>query len=802
MVATIWKKISRDLTNNKFRSILVVIAISIGVFGAGSILTGYTILKYEINANYNNTNPANIRISVDTINESTANAIAKIENINDVELRGQLKGRIQTAQNEWSPIILYVIDDFNNLRVSTFTKDNGTWPTANTEIMLERSSISLEYYPVGAQILIKTPNGEPKNLSVSGQVHDAGRAPGWQDGIDYGYITLQSLSYLGEQSVFNELHITVNGDIYDETYVSGLANQIKKQLLEYDIQVFAVYLPVPGVHPHADQMDSLLFLLQAFGGLTLVLSSVLVYNNISSLLSQEIKQIGIMKSIGGSRKSISKIYFGNVILLGSIAIIIGLPLGTMVGKGYAELTARILNFNITKGDIPIWVYVAQIITGMGIPILAAFIPILIATRVPTRDALTNLESDTASFGKGITDSLLTKLNFLNRPLLLSLRNTFRKKVRLSLVIIVLALSGAIFISALNVSDSWINTIDSASRSNKFDYRLDLAQSYDSTDIQELISNVTGVSIVETWEQRLAVHEKEDGTDSLRFYVSALPVTTKLIDYPLLRGNWLNENSANQVVINHQLYYSNTEKFEVGKTIKLRFENKSFQLTIVGVVNEIGAPRRGTGTPASAYMDKSFLDSALSNVDSTNHIRIKTTGNSNQEIAEISHNVEKKLNDANYKILDAQLSSTRLQILREHLVVILFFLLFMALLSVIVGGLALSSIISINVLERYREIGIMRATGAKNRSVKSIFMTEGLVVTLLSWVVAVILSYPLSVIIGNYAGWVFIQSELNNIFPIGNQLLWLIFVIIISLIASYYPSWKATKPAVRNLLAYE
>ena len=143
-------------------------------------------------------------------------------------------------------------------------------------------------------------------------MHDAGRSPGWQDGIDYGYITLSTLKNLGEQPIFNELHVSLTEQSHNKTHIANVAITIKSTLDEHGYTISSIYIPEPGVHPHTDQMNSLLFLLEAFGFLTLLLSSILVYNNISTLLSREIKQIGIMKAIGGQTNAINKIYLYSI----------------------------------------------------------------------------------------------------------------------------------------------------------------------------------------------------------------------------------------------------------------------------------------------------------------------------------------------------------------------------------------------------------------------------------------------------------------------------------------------------------
>jgi putative ABC transport system permease protein len=72
---------------------------------------------------------------------------------------------------------------------------------------------------------------------------------------------------------------------------------------------------------------------------------------------------------------------------------------------------------------------------------------------------------------------------------------------------------------------------------------------------------------------------------------------------------------------------------------------------------------------------------------------------------------------------------------------------MAALFALIGGLGLASMMSLNVLDRTRELGIMRAIGATTQNVLQIILLEGAFIGALSWVLAVILSIPYSGMMG-------------------------------------------------------
>ena len=127
---------------------------------------------------------------------------------------------------------------------------------------------------------------------------------------------------------------------------------------------------------------------------------------------------------------------------------------------------------------------------------------------------------------------------------------------------------------------------------------------------------------------------------------------------------------------------------------------------------------------------------------------------------------------------------------------------MAVLIAVVGGLGLMGTMSISVLERTKEVGIMRAVGASDRSVLRVVLVEGLFIGLLSWLFATVVAYPLGWWISNLVGVNLLESELTYTFAWWGVGIWIIGVLLISAGASYVPARRASRISVRETLAYE
>jgi putative ABC transport system permease protein len=107
-----------------------------------------------------------------------------------------------------------------------------------------------------------------------------------------------------------------------------------------------------------------------------------------------------------------------------------------------------------------------------------------------------------------------------------------------------------------------------------------------------------------------------------------------------------------------------------------------------------------------------------------------------------------------------------------------------------------------VLERTREIGVLRAIGASNRGVAQVFILEGITIGLLSWCLGSLLAIPMSQALNAAVGGAMIGVPLTFSYSMPGFWLWLVVVLLLSALASFIPARNASRLTVREVLAYE
>jgi putative ABC transport system permease protein len=786
-----WRKIFRDLWGAKTRSALVVAVITVGVFSVASILTAYSVLIREMDASYLATNPASAVLYVNDASDSLVASAQLRPEIATAEARRELIARLDIGDGERTDIRLIVVRDFSSIQISQAYPETGKWPPTADEILIERAALTVAGLKVGGTVLLSTPASPQQAFTVVGTAYDPGQTPAWIAGTGLGYITVAGLERLGEEPTLDRLLIATTDVVVGKPAIRQVALDLGAYLEAQGIPVLRIDVPEPGEHPNSPVMKTLLALLGAFGVLSLVLSAVLVATVISALMARETVQIAVMKTVGARTHQIATMYLGGVVLLGGLAFLIGLPLGTVAGNTYADFIAGRLNFDIADYAIAPWVHPLALASALLVPAIAAMIPVIRGSRITIREGLDDSGASMSAGAKPV-GRILSSLRCIRRVPMLGIRNTFRRHGRLTLTVVSLAFGGAVFMTALNVGESWNQTVDTEFNSRGYDLAL-LASPLDPSSLGSVVvpESLRNADI-EFWRAIPANLRDSTGEEGSSLALVVSPPDSQMARYPLLSGRRL-QDDVDGVVINHTLART-VPGLTVGSEIAINVGGNNISLTVVGIVRQLA----NTG---AAYVSAEQLASADLAGSSNVLVRVATeSGLQAPDAAALA--MENALLSAGFAVTSVRTAAMDRKVFDDHWLLIVGMLMAMAVLVATVGGLGMASAMSLNVMERRREIGVMRAVGATTSAVLQVILTEGLLIGAMSWMVALAFSIPLSALVGDTVGDMLIETPLElAISPFGAAI-WLAIVIVISGVSSAIPALEASELPVHQVLAYE
>jgi len=794
MLSPRWQKVVRDIISNKTRTLLVVLSIAVGIAAIGMVTGSHVVMSHDLPAAYAGINPMHGLISLSKFDENLVQSIARMPEVAEAEGKNRVGVQVQVGPDQWQDMRIFALADFNNIRINQLRPIAGAWPPPKRTLLVERSSLSTLQATIGDTLTIKTRDGVEKRLLIAGLAHDLQEISAEFSGLPFAYMSTDTLAWLGFERDFGRLYITVAEDSGNKAHIQSVIDKIEKRLTRSGYTVYGNYIPEPGKHEMEQFLTPMLLIFGVLGVLSLFLSCFLVVNIISAILAQQTRQIGVMKTVGARSGQIVRMYLVTTLGFSLLALLVAIPLGWLGQRANTGYMSQLMNFDVVTTGIPPQVLALEIGIGLVVPLLAALYPISRGTRVTVREAISEYGLGRGTFGEGLIDRLLERVRGFSRPMLISLRNTFRQKGRLTLTLTTLTLASAIFIAVFSVRSSLLLTLDDAISYWNYDLSLNLSRPYRVTYMEREALTVPGVVAAESWGFWGTHRLRPDGSNSDDLLLIAPQPNTQMIEPTLLAGRWLLPDDENAVVINTDVTKEERD-LQVGSTIVLDIEGREESWTVVGVV-------RGVLSGPFLYVNYPYFAKVTRTTGRAGTLQIITEEHNATAQEAVAKALNQHFTTLGITVNDTETTSqSREQVVTQFNVIIII-LSVMAILLAVVGGLGLMGTMSINVLERRREIGVMRAIGAANGAILRIVIVEGMIIGALSWLLGILLALPLSKALSDAVGVGFIQAELSYRFSMGGAGGWLAVILLIAAVASLLPARGASRITVREVLAYE
>jgi putative ABC transport system permease protein len=795
MLSPRWRKVVRDLWNSKMRTLLVVVSIAVGVFAIGMIAGTRSIISVDMPAAYAAVNPSSAVLYTDAYDSDVLTTVRHMDGVAAAEGRRRITLRLQVAPGQWTDLLVEANDKLAESQVDIVRPEQGAWPPPDRQLLIERNSLPLTGAKIGDTVTVETSDGKLHELKIAGTTHDLNKPPAQFTNRAYGYVNFDTMERLGFPNNYNEIHIVVSGDRTNKDHVNDVATLVKNRLQNSGLKVNFIYVPVkPGEHPANDIIQTFLLILGVLGLLSLFLSGFLVVNTIMAILSQQIKQIGIMKAVGALTPQIVAMYLSSVLIYGLLSLLVAVPLGAYAAYAFSAYIASIVNFDPSPFRIPPQTALIEVGVGLVVPLAAALWPVFTGARISVFEAF-------STYGLGQTvrksnpfDRALERVTLLSRPMLISLRNTFRRKGRLALTLFTLTLGGAIFIAVLTVQTSVGSTLDVALNYWQYDVEVDLTDPHRVEQIVGEAMSVPGVVQAESWASSAARRVRPGSHESQNYAFIAPPAATQMLRPYVLSGRWLRPDDENAVVVNTEVTKEESD-VKVGDEITLKIDTRESKWRVVGIV-------RAVLTGPIMYANYPYFADITRSVDRASSVQVVSADHSAAAQTMVANALKSHFEDIGLKVTRTSTIAQERQSIEYQFSIIVAFMGIMAVLLAVVGGLGLMGTMSINVLERSREIGVMRAVGASDGAVLRIFLSEGLLIGLISWALGALFALPISRLLSDVVGIAFIRAPLTYTFATSGALLWLAIVMILAGLASFWPSWRAMRLSVREVLAYE
>ena len=253
-MGTRWRKVWRDLWSNKTRTVLVLLSISVGVTAIGMVMGAQIIVDESLPEAYAAVNPASATIyTLTTFDEEVVEAIDAMPEVAEAEGRRYTAMRFLTTDGEWRSLQLTGIPDFEDVQINKIKAQDGQYPPHERTLSIERASFSptlgLGDVAVGDTLTIEPPDGKQREIEITGSVHDLSQLPAFMGGSGYGYVSYDTLEWLGEPRDFNQIVFITAENKLDMEHIQEVGSLVRNKMEKSGVPVYYVLIFPPGEHP-------------------------------------------------------------------------------------------------------------------------------------------------------------------------------------------------------------------------------------------------------------------------------------------------------------------------------------------------------------------------------------------------------------------------------------------------------------------------------------------------------------------------------------------------------------------------
>jgi putative ABC transport system permease protein len=802
-VSVIGKKVWFDLWHSKARTVLVVSSVATGVFAVGAIFGMNDQMLPAMDAAHQASLPPHMTMFLDeAIEREAVLALAQVPGVvsvqpdNTVALRYKLH-----PEDDWSQGSLLMRDDYEHQAMDLIQLRGGEWPEGE-RLGIERMHAPFYGLGLGDEVIVDV-GGREHVFTINGIIRHPFVPPPSMYDLAWFFGDADAMERFGiPPGRFTRFQVRI--EPYSEEFARQTATAIKDRLAKQGVGVLGTMYQDPNKHWGRPFIEGFSMVSQILAVVSLLLSGVLVLNTLTAVITQQTTQIGVLKAIGAGRGDILRAYLSFVLVYGLLSLGIALPLG--MAAAYAATRSFLSLFNIDYEAFALSSRAAglQVLAALIVPLAAALWPILHGAAITVRQAVAayGLGGD---FGSGWLDQAVERvaLRFLAPRYAMVLANTLRRKGRLVLTQLVLVIASVMFLVVMSLNSSLGATIDSEFGRRTHDVIVQFEDPQRIDAAAQLARTVPGVVKADSWitVPVTVLHEGQNTREAgLGSELQGVPLDDPMYEPQIVSGRWLAPGDSQMVVLNRDM--AEDENIAVGDvvTLDLGFWGRH-EWQVVGLYQTF--VMFGGGFELNAiYAPRPSVLAVMHRGPKTSIMLVRTANRSAADTEAVANALQDMFDRRNMKVYAAQTVASLRQTTQASFGIVVNMMLVMAVIMGLVGGIGLMGSLSISVVERTKEIGVLRALGARSWAILSMFMLEGMTQGALAWLLSLPLALSLAPLLSALLGRTMFNSRLTYLFNSPAVLAWLGIILCIAALASILPARSATRISVRQSLAYE
>lgn len=709
--------------------------------------------------------------------------------------------------------------------------ESGEWPDAPGQINLDASSAERGGYEIGDEVTLLLPVGDLRQrfeLVGTSNFNGGGTA-----GATLALLETSQAQdvFLGGEDAFTTVALTAAEGVSQ----TELADAAKTVLPDGFTAVTGQEVIDESDEQIGQFLDVIGYFLVAFAVIAIVVGAFIIFNTFSILVSQRVRESALLRALGASRRQVTRSVLIEAFLMSLLGSTLGLLLGLGLSRGLAAVF-RAQGLDIA-GDVLVLTpttIVAAYVVGISVTMVAAFVPARRAAKVPPvaalRDDLTVQEkalgrrrivlgtvallvgaalmaaglvgapgADPAWIGAGAVIWVITvavMAPVLGRPVLLAcrtvfgkvfgtagklagenaLRNPRRTGATASALMIGLAVVSAVGVLASSLSATNDELVDQEFRSD-FLVQSPSFQGF-PTKIGDEMAEVEGVGTISRMQGSVALVKQDQS-----FVMGVDEEFAEIYELDMRRGT--QQMSGEQTILSEST--AGELDADVGTTLPVAFPGgQTVDLEVVGVFED--TPITGGVTMPIGVLE----DAGLRRNDSTLSINVAEGADVDEVQAALDEVV------ADIPVVTVQDKEGFSELIKQQVNQLLFLIYGLLALAVIIAVIGIVNTLGLSVIERTREVGLLRAVGLSRRRLRRMITLESIAIAVLGAV--------LGLAVGLLIGVALRQSLSEDLtvlsLPLGSLVVFLVIAVVFGVLAAIVPAVRASRMKVLDAIATE
>jgi len=795
MVQAILMKSIGDLKKRRARTFFTVLTIALGVAAMGMFAV-VPLMDANMFRQMDRCNMYDVRCEVDDLNltEEDFDGLSSIDNVKAVEGKYMMFTRMYIGERRADAFIVGV-RDFSDQKVDKVITTSGSGPR-EMEALTDSSNARVGLYKgsEGGLVRLFDSLGRERTLNITGTAYnnDYSQWPGW------GTVVLYTAIDTARELANGSGYIIMSFDLEDASgkEVDASLSRIESYLRNNTDFVSFASMPIvnkEGDWPGKDNFADMATFFYVLTFMTLGCSLFLISNTMHTMVSEQRREVCQMKAVGATRLQVMRTYLTTSLILGAAGSIAGTLLGVLVAYGMLYFLSSSF-YGVTPAFAVHWATVLICLaTGILVSVLASVPALVHAIRIPVREGMESA-GISADFGSSPLDRLLMRSKALPRSFQMGFRNVSRKKGRSISTMLQIMLAVGMFLGVATVAYSLSETVRL-----EYDYFTYDIQAMGNTegaraismDAMDIVGSIEGVERV---EPVIWVSGRVDGSDILLMGYTQ-DTRSYDLDRTICSGRWFTPEEgatgARVVVASKVLAKMNGKG--INDTIDITTPLGVRSYTIVGLHKGQMMNGMNVFMPIPTIQD-AFGSPFISG------FAIMTENGTHSEIDRVASAVEDRMLEEGYVVSSAVLYVLKEQNVRSNQD-ITNLMLAVGVLIVLITAIGLMSTLTMNVIERTKEIGMLRCLGSRSWTIWKVFTSEGMTLA----VFGALLGIPAGLGVG-----LFIDRMITNIlhfelyyeFPLGYVLFAFVMTLVLTLIVIQLPLRRAVNLRPGDALRYQ